>query len=321
VPRSVRPGRRRGFALLVVIWGVGVITLLIVSFMTTARARLQAAFNAAGVTETQLLAEGAVNLAIVKLLAEQSAAPLANAQPPHDGAPTYCSLSGATVSIAIEDEEGKVDLNTASDKLLETMLIGFGADPREAGALARAITEFREQPASAVDARFAAPGYSDRPFGPKRMPFQTTLELDQVSGFEPALTRMLLPFVTVHSRSPGVDPTIAPPALFAALSGYRPEVVRMIAARSDPKSVDRRDSRFPREYAQAGSHSGAYLIHAEVARPNGAIGVEEALVRVGGVSGGGVSGGEPFTILELRRGRARDKERLRAMAGRSPPPC
>jgi general secretion pathway protein K len=316
VARSGRPGSRRGFALLVVIWGVGVITLLIVSFMTTARARLQAAFNAAGATETQLLADGAINLAIVNLLAEQGAVPSANAQPPHDGAPIYCALSGSAVSIAIEDEEGKVDLNTASDKLLETMLLGFGVHPREAGALARAITEFREQPASVVDARFVAPGYSDRPFGPKRMPFQTTLELDQVAGFEPALTRLLLPFVTVHSRSPGVDPTIAPPALFAALSGYRPEIVRMLAVRSDPKSVDRRDSRFPREYAQASSRNGSFLIHAEVARPNGAIGVEEALVRVGGIGGA-----EPFGILELRRGRARDKERLRAMAGRSLPPC
>lgn len=316
MPRSVRPGRRRGFALLVVIWGVGVITLLIVSFMTTARARLQAAFNAAGVTETQLLADGAVNLAIVTLVAEQNIVPSTNDRPPHDGAPVYCSLSGAAVSIAIEDEEGKVDLNTASDKLMETMLIGFGVDPREAGALSRAITEFREQPANAVEGGSAAAAYPDRPFGPKRMPFQTTLELDQVSGFEPALTRLLLPFVTVHSRSPGVDPSIAPPALFAALSGNRPDIVRALAARPDPRSVDRRDSRFPKEFAQLGSQAGAFLIHVEVARPNGAIGVEEALVRIGGVGGA-----DPFTILELRRGRARDKERLRAMAGRGLPPC
>jgi general secretion pathway protein K len=97
VPRDARSGRRRGFALLVVIWGVGVITLLIVSFMTTARARLQAAVNAAGVTETQLLADGAVNLAILTLISEQGAVQGANDRPGRDGAPTYCSLSGAAV--------------------------------------------------------------------------------------------------------------------------------------------------------------------------------------------------------------------------------
>jgi general secretion pathway protein K len=187
---------------------------------------------------------------------------------------------------------------------------------REANGLSRAITEFREQPTNPMEVGSSAPAYTDRPFGPKRMPFQTALELDQVAGVEPALSRLLLPFVTVHSRSPGVDPSLSPPALFAALSGQRPDAVRALVARPDPKSVDRRDPRFPKEFAQTGSRAGAYLIHVEVAQPNGRTGVEEALVRIGGVNGA-----DPFTLLELRRGRTRDKERLRAIAGRPLPPC
>lgn len=317
--RTRRPLRRRGFALLVVIWGIGVITLLMVSFMTTARSRLQAAFNGAGATGAQLLADGALNLAILGLMSEQNvASPTAIAQAdraPHDGAPSFCSLAGAAVSIAIEDEEGKVDLNGASDKLLEAMLIGFGVGQHEAGTLARAIIDFREAPANAIGGGGASPAYSDRPFGPKRAPFQTALELDQVAGIEPDLSRLLQPVVTVYSRTPNIDPSVAPPALFAALAGYKLDAVHALVDHPDPRAVDRRDPRFPKDFAQPGAHSGAYLIHIEVAQPGGQTGVEEAIVRVGG------AGVEPYAILELRHGRMRDKERLRAMAGRALPPC
>lgn len=317
-PRKALSRVRRGFALLVVIWGIGVITLLIVSFMTTARSRLQAAFNGAGATGAQLLADGALNLAILGLMSEQTiatstASPSRAAQ--HDGAPSYCSLAGATVSIAIEDEEGKVDLNGASDKLLEAMLTGFGVDRREAQTLARAIVDFREAPANSIGAGGPSPAYSDRPFGPKRAPFQTALELDQVAGFEPDLSRLLQPFVTVYSRTPNVDPSLAPPALFAALAGDKPDVVRALVDRPDPRSVDRRDPRFPKEFAQPGAHAGAYLIHVDVAQPNGQFAVEEAIVRVGG------AGVEPYAILEMRHGRLRNRDRLRAMTGRGLPPC
>ncbi|MBY6242707.1 general secretion pathway protein GspK [Methylosinus sp. Sm6] len=312
-PRSPRPARR-GFALLVVIWGVGVVTLLIVSFMTTARSRLQAAFNGAGATQTQLLAEAASNLAIMTLLSEQSSS-IANQHPLHDGAPSFCSLAGAAVAVAIEDEEGKVDLNAASEHLLKAMMIGFGVESRDADAIAHAIVEFREQPSNEVEASASSSSYSDRPFGPKRAPFQTALELDQVDRMEPALLRRLLPFVTVHSRSPSVDPKLAPPALFAALAGYRPDIVLDLAARPDPRAVDRRDPRFPAEFAQEGAHAGAYLVHVEVAQPSGHTSVGETLVRIG------AAGAEPFTILEMRRGESRERARLRAMAGRGLPPC
>ncbi|ATQ66527.1 MULTISPECIES: general secretion pathway protein GspK [Methylosinus] len=311
-----RRSARRGFALLVVIWGVGVVTMLIVSFMTTARSRLQAAFNGAGATQTQLLADAASNLAIMTLLSEQSSpATTTIERPPHDGAPAFCSLAGAGVAVAVEDEEGKVDLNTASEQMLKAMMIGFGVESRDADKITHAIIDFREQPSNDIEAGSGAPSYADRPFGPKRAPFQTALELDQVDGFEPALTRRLLPFVTVHSRSPTIDTKVAPPALFAALAKYRADVVRDLAAHPDPSAIDRRDPRFPTEFAQEGAHAGAYLVHVEVLQASGHASAEDIFVRIG------AAGAEPFTILERRRGESRERAKLRAMVGRGLPPC
>ena len=63
--------RRNGFALPLVIWGLGIIALLIVSFMTTARWRAQAAYNIYGAAKADLLADSAVNIALLQLLAEK----------------------------------------------------------------------------------------------------------------------------------------------------------------------------------------------------------------------------------------------------------
>ena len=64
--RSIRS--RRGFALVTVIWGLSIITFLILSFVTTSSLRLKTAFNIAGAAQAGLFADSAVNIAILSLL-------------------------------------------------------------------------------------------------------------------------------------------------------------------------------------------------------------------------------------------------------------
>jgi general secretion pathway protein K len=304
---------RQGFALLVVIFGLGVITLLMTSFMATARLRLRGAVDNSAATKAQLLAEGAVNLAIIGLLAEQTpAAPQQAEAAIHDGTPRFCTLAGAVVAISIEDESGKLDLNAASAPLIEAALRGFGAS--DASGLAHAIIAFRETQVSEF-ARLAAPKPStERPFAPKRAPFQSALELDQVDGMDPQLLRALLPVVTVHSHSVGVDARSAPPALFAALARYPTAATLALSANPFPNGIDRRDPRFPAEYRQNGIANGTFAIHAEAAFSNGAIGVEETIVVLR------PSERLPFTIVETRRAPSRNRDGLLG-AGASAPRC
>jgi len=305
--------KRKGFALLVVIWGLGVVILLMTSFMATARLRLRGAVDNSAAMKAHLLAEGAVNLAIVGLLAEHKAAnPLQAAAAVHDGTPRFCTLAGAAVMISIEDESGKLDLNAASASLLEAALRGFGAG--DAGGLARAIVAFRETQISEFARLGAPPPSSERPFAPKHAPFQTALELDQVDGMDPRLLRALLPVVTVHSHSVGVDARSAPPALFAALARYPAADALALAAKPFPNGLDRRDPRFPPEFRQSGVADGTFSIHAEAALSNGAIGVEETVIALR------PNERLPFTVLETRRALVRNRDGLLG-AGASAPPC
>ncbi len=202
-----RKGRsgRRGFALITVIWGLSIIALLIVSFMTTARLRLQTAYNLAGATRAGLIADAALGATFMALLAEREVPVTFAHQPPHDGAPKFCAIDDAAVSVSLEEETGKIDLNGATPNLLGAMLVGFGLDPPEADRVAAAIVAFR---APAQSAQAAEQDNGDKPFPPKHGLYQSVLELDQVGPMTPELFATIRSFVTVHSRSPGLRPPL-----------------------------------------------------------------------------------------------------------------
>lgn len=303
LPRpEAHDGKRAGFALLAVIWGVGLIATMIVAFMTSGRLRLQMAHNIASATEAAYIAESAVNLGTLTLLSKRDASAQSPVEVVYDGAPSFCVLDGAAVALAIEEEGGKIDLNAATPELLQLALVGLGLDERAAQQTARSIVDFRTAPMGGI--RMEAD--SDKPIEPKQSLFETVMELDQVSGVDPGLFRDLIPFVTVHTKSPGVDPRTAPPALFAALSGYPLQDVRSLIAAPYPNTLNRTDPRFPANFRQPAEH-GVFLIHAEALLATGQTAAKDVVVDLRQANN------RQFAFKEVRRGQSRYVDRLRAM--------
>jgi general secretion pathway protein K len=306
---SLTREQRRGFALLVVIWGLGIISLLIVSAMSSGKLRLQMAFNMAIATRAQLIADGAINAAILSLMAEREAVGVQTAGHSYDGTPQYCNLGGAVVALSVEDEGGKIDINGASAKLLQTVLMGLGLDMRRADDAANAIVTFRSPPENDLLPRTRADDGLEKPFPPKRAPFQTIFELDQVEGIDASVFRALAPFLTVQSQSSGVDARAAPPALFAAIIGLPPEDVQALRIRPFPNALDRTDGRFPQPFNKKSDH-GAFLIRAETALPSGETGGKEIIFDLAANSLG------PYAIKEIRRATIVRSEELRSYLSR-----
>jgi general secretion pathway protein K len=303
MPRRRRPN---GFVLLVVIWGLGIVSLLISSFMSNGSLRLQAAFNIASATQANFVAEGAINALIPALLLSEQDAGLPQAKhPPYDGAPRYCSFAGAAVALAVEDEGGKIDINSASPKLLQAMLMGFGIEAHEVDGIANAIAAFRSVPTGDGEAFRQIDG-STKPVPPKRALFQTIFELDQVGEIDARLFHELAPFITVHSRHPGIDSRSAPPALFAALAGFLAEDVEALKRTPFPNSLDRADPRFPRSFNQS-SDRAAFLLHAETLLSTGQTAVREAIIDLR------ASGTGHYGIKEIRRGALKYIDQLRSL--------
>jgi len=297
-----------GFSLVLVIWGAGLISLLVLASVAAARWRLMASASAAGAVQAASLAEAAGTIAAHRLAAGGGSAQ--GARVAADGSPVFCGLpGGVTAAVAIEDEGGKVDLNGAPPKLLEALFTGFGVEAGTAADIARAIVDFRSANPRGIGARGAVAS-SD---GAKHALFQTVYELDQITAFPPGLVRDLAPYVTVSPARAGLDPGVAPPALFAALSGATLDDVRALAAAPYPNRLDRTDPRFPLAFIQ-GTPGGVYLVHAEVVIASGVTAVREQLVDVH----------QGVRVVERRGGAARFAARLRellAAGSATLPPC
>jgi general secretion pathway protein K len=249
---------RDGFALVAVIWSVGLITLLGMAVMIGARYRTRVASSYASVVAAEAAAESAINLGI--------ATALIGVADPNVKFPLRCRMPGGErVLVTVEEETGKVDLNTASSAVLARFFTALTRDQSLAARLAERIMELRH------------PKTKDGHAGPENASpgpgFTTVMQLDQVDGISPRLFRSALRLVTVRSGRPEPDMEAASPALR-----------RLFNLEQKPIS--------PARGLPAG---GSVTIRADVRSLDGTRFIREALVSLG-------ESGRPFLVREWRHG-------------------
>ena len=256
-PSLSRAGARQsGFALVAVIWTLGLITLLGMAVIVGARYRTKTSSNYASVTAAEMAAESAVNLAVATALAatpEQAV-----------NFPLRCRLPGGErATITVEEETGKIDLNTASPAALTRLFTALTGDQSRGMRIAAQITEFRKPKTQGTPAAV-----------PAEARFATVMQLDQLDGMSPRLFRTALRHVTVRSGRPEPDMEAASPALLSLLNVL-------------PKQTS----------AKRGLPVGGNVtIRADISAPDGTRFIREALVSLEG------GNGRPYVIREWRRG-------------------
>jgi general secretion pathway protein K len=207
-------------------------------------------------------AESAVNLGIATAL---MTTPSENVK-----FPLRCLMPGGErATITVEDESGKVDLNTATPTVLARFFTALSLDQSAGNRIAANILEFREPGAKDRDA-------NEKPNDAKKERFATIMQLDQISGISPHLFRKAIRFVTVSSGAAEPDENAASPALRTLLA-------------LDQKQTDP---------ARAPSRASNVTIRADVQTTDGTRFVREALVSFGSEKN------RPFLIREWRHGDA-----------------
>jgi hypothetical protein len=110
----MQPQRRsqRGFVLLVVLSVLGLIAVVAASFAQVARNHMRLAAVASEGAKAEALADAGVHIAILDLVAARDA-PWPARRFALDATPVACSIGGdgAILTLAVQDEAGKVDLN------------------------------------------------------------------------------------------------------------------------------------------------------------------------------------------------------------------
>ena len=138
-----------------------------------------------------------------------------------NGAPRVWRFAGEGVSIAISNEQSRINLNQAPPELLAALIEAFEVSDDEARSLADAIADWRDEDDlhllnGAEDDDYEAAG---RTLGAKDAPFTAVEELQPVLGVSPALYRRLAPELSVDSDGNQIDQSFASPAVLAALQG------------------------------------------------------------------------------------------------------
>ena len=271
VPNRLAPGSRgrRGFALITVIWGLGLLTLLGAAVIVGARDRARSAQADGSVLSSAAAAESAVNFAIASILSAT----------PNTSFPKKCRMPGGEqAEIVVEEEAGKIDINAASLPTLERFFAGLAQDKSLGSKIALNAITLRKLLQRKETGNQAPPSSNQPPptnaaNDVRSSGFSTILELDQIEGISPALLRFAMRYTTTLSGRVEPMPEAMTPAL-RLLMGL------------DEGGAERRRPTLP----------GHFTIRADVRAVDGSRYIREALVSFGAPTG------QPYTVREWRRG-------------------
>jgi general secretion pathway protein K len=214
------PDRQRGFALLIVLWMLVLITFIVGYVISTGRREIQISMNIAANAAASAAADGAVFQTIFAL-----SNPRADQRPAADGSIRKVEVGRSVVTLRLEDENGRINPNLASAKLLEGLLRAVGTGANAAADLADAITQWvgsasKLRDADQLAAEYRAAGLN---YAPPETPVESIDELLRVRGMTAqefaAIRSHLTLFGGREPNAASADPIVAAAQRFANQSG------------------------------------------------------------------------------------------------------
>jgi len=287
----------RGIALILVLWVVTLLAVIAGSFVYGARSTALTAGNLVSIAKARALADAGIHRGLYELAKPTSD----GARWKADGMTNIFSLDDGEIRLLMRDETAKIDLNAASDALLKGLLLSAGLDEEQANKVLDAILDWRDaddliHPQGAERDQYEALGMS---YIPANAPFQTVAELQSVLGVTPELYRKLAGALTVFSRQPGINSTIAPRQVLLALPNATEENVdSYLAEREEMLAAGQLPLAFPQAAAfETGNAAQVYNLQSIVKASDGTQFVREAVVKLA------QDPKRPFTIFFWQEGR------------------
>lgn len=202
---------QRGLALVSVLWGVAILSLIAAAMRLEAVTSAQIDRNVWNATRAGAIADVAVNRAILTLMDNRT-----GRMPRVDGTRTVVAVDGTAVRLWIQNESGKINLNAADKSLLQSLFASAGLADSEAAALADRVV-----------ARRPAPG------GSAPLAYRAVDDLLSVPGMTPALYGRVAPALTVFGRAATPDQSVAPRDVLRVLPGMSEQGIAEILKQRD----------------------------------------------------------------------------------------
>lgn len=266
-PASPPAGREAGVALLTVLWFLIAMSALAVTLVELGRDSAHASRNAVRSIEVRTAMASAVDIAATTVW---------RGRLPFDGRLRWRQGSLGLIA-TVTPEGGRIDLNAASDDLIEALAAvaveRIGGDEQAALALAHAILDWRdpdrERRLAGAEARdYARDGGIARPADG---PFRFLAELRSVLGMDAALHAVLAPALSVHHGAP--EPTVRPATPLVRLALDRAQGLGLGLADGESASDPDAQSLDDEDDAETGGFAvdpnGLYTIEIELVHDDG----------------------------------------------------
>lgn len=235
--------RQRGFALLLVLWAVMILGVVAAAMLAGSKASQRQAYDGVDTLRRRAIEDAALARAVAGAFAsvggpkKPGADALAEPKKSHwrrDGTPEIIRFDGHAITVAIQDEAGKVDINVANKDTLTALLKPTDLSGADIEDLTNHIIDWRSNPklsakANIVPVEYQGLGYA---YHSRHAPFQTIDELRLVDGMTPEVYDQIASGITVYSGRKQIDPATAPLAALLTLPGLdRQKAIDVIAGR------------------------------------------------------------------------------------------
>ncbi|GAB6140495.1 type II secretion system protein GspK [Methylosoma difficile] len=252
----LRSNRQTGMALVLVLWILSLMTIMGGSFALSMRREASIVAGEKDNIQAAAVAESGIAIAELMLLDPDSKKRWRT-----DGSlyemlyPSADGISEWRVRIRLQSETGKVDLNTADEKVLQALFKTAPIEREDQDKLVGAIIDWRDADDlthlnGAEQEDYEKAGL---PYKPANQPFQTQAELNWVMGMNTDLYRWLEPLTTVHSGLAQVDLQKAAPEMLQTLGNIDPgQMNDYLLARLDSARNDLPAPAFPVKSAKQG---------------------------------------------------------------------
>jgi general secretion pathway protein K len=315
--------RPKGFALVLVLWVLSLLTIMAGSFALTMQREASVVTGSRNDAQAAAVAES--GLAIAELMLMN---PSQQQRWRTDGSIYQIDYADKKVRIRLLAETGKIDINSADQTLLQGFLAYAPVEPELQAKLFGAILDWRDQDDLININGAEKEAYKDAglSYRPRNKPFQSIEELQLVLGMNEQVFKWLENLVTVYSGQPTVDSTQAAKEVLQVLPGADAGLIdEYMAARRisavnglpSPAFISREGGAAQSEMSEqqgatentsatgmnAGAEQrGAITVVAEALSDDGTTAMIKALIKRADNPGGA-----PFQVLKWQRNTAKDE--------------
>jgi len=299
---------QQGFALVLVLWVLSLLTIMAGSFALSMRRESAIVSGIKNNAQAAAVAESGIAIAELMLLN-----PDQNKRWRADGSiypiddDDALGSDNAQVRVRLLSEAGKIDINKADQKLLaELMAHSPAEDEQQQLRLVSAILDWRDEDDlinidGAEQKEYKEAGLK---YQPRNKPFQTVDELQLVLGMDETIYQWLAPMVTVYSGQANVAVQNASKDVLQVLPDADPSLIDdYVAARLEsitnglPAPASPFGTGQGKQAGQSQGQGEALTIVSEALLEDGSRAIISAVIK----TGGGTQAGQPFQVLEWRR--------------------